>query len=85
MYGAMGGFLFGFFFGLASVPGGDVPDAVKRRERILFWFAIVTAAVLYVLFFVLFYVVKDPPVKQWYFTDENATIEATVEPTTDTT
>jgi hypothetical protein len=55
-----------------------VPDATKRCERILCWFAIVTAAILYVLFFALFFTVKKPT-KGWFFAADSGLAVVTVD------
>ena len=57
---------------------------VKRRERILFWFAVITSVVLYVLFIVLLFTVKKPVKGRWFTGAETQEVETTTEAETET-
>ena len=70
-FGSIGGFIFGFFIGMGLVPKSQQADALTAsRERIMFWFSLLTTAGLFVLLFVLFFTIR-PPTKYWYFSPQS--------------
>lgn len=58
---------------------GLEPVSVKR-ERIIFWFALLTFGILFVLFISLFFFQSKKPTKYWYITssDSSTVIETPV-------
>ena len=60
IYGSIGGFIFGLLIGISMLPMRTDNNLPARKERILYWFTVITGVVLYVLFIALFFAVKKP-------------------------
>jgi len=69
IFGSIGGFIFGALIGISMLPIKMVNNLPVRKERILFWFTVITSIGLYVLFIVLFFTVKKPQLF-WYYNNK---------------
>lgn len=68
IFGSIGGFIFGVLVGIPMLPTKSDNRLHSRKEKILFWFMVTTAVVLYVLFIVLFFAVKKSQL-YWYYSN----------------
>jgi hypothetical protein len=69
IFGSIGGFIFGVLIGISMLPIKTENNVPARKERILFWFTVITSVGLYVLFIVLFFTVKKPQLF-WYYSSK---------------
>lgn len=66
--------MFGFLLGVMMVPTqfGELQGISKKKERIMFWFAAITALGLFILYILLFFLSTKKPTKFWYITSSNS-------------
>ena len=78
--------MFGFLLGIMMVPTqfGELQGISKTREKIMFWFATITALCLFILYILLFFLSTKKPTKFWYITSRQS-LDHVAKSITDTT